>query len=255
MAKVLLQPRSHYSTAYIGASCLLALPAACMAENQITAFIAINPLYISAMLVLMLSVITIVLYRYRKQLHYLKKQYENLSDSHEALLEKKYQWHTQEAELIAQNEQLDRRLTARTETVNKINHDLTETLERNQQLEFLNSSLKTALNHNHALVLIIDKHYCIRLCSQGFLDFTGLHLADVQDKPLRQLEKHLCLPEMASERFSLNKEGWLDTQLKCRDTANTLHVLSARISLTWSEQKEINHYVIIIDKQDKSEPA
>ena len=54
---------------------------------------------------------------------------------------------------------------------------------------------------------------------------------------------------MASNGLTLNKEGMIETQLKCLDKQGLTHWLDAKIALSWSELKEIIHYVIIFDEQ------
>lgn len=254
MTNVLFRPRWHFSSTKGCITLLIGLPAPSRAV-QLAVYESTELNVIIAVLAILFSIMVLTLCQSRYQQRRLKRRYERFSTRHEALLEQKFLWHAQEAKLTEQNQQLERRLNARTETINRINHELTQTLEQLQRYEFLNNSLKFTLNNSDTLVLIIDKHYRVRFCSRAFLDYTGMHVADVQDKPLRQLEQHICLPEMASEGFTLNEQGWLETKLKCRDARNTMHVFNARISLNWSNWKEIVHYVIVIDKKTKAEPA
>lgn len=187
-----------------------------------------------------------------KKVH--QDKYHSLCSTHDELLTQKHHWKEQEASLHQQIETLEKRLTARTETVNKVNHELTQTLEQRQHYAYLFESQRRVLNSSGQVLLIIDKHYRVCFASQAFLNFTGLLLTDIQDKPIRLLEKHICLPEMANNGLALNEDGWLNTQLKCRDDQDRMHVLNARICLTWSAQKEIVHYVIMIEKTEQTKP-
>ncbi len=182
-----------------------------------------------------------------------EKEYALLSETHDALLSQKHQWLEQEKYLLQHYESLENRLNARTETVNKVNFDLTKTLEHAQNSDYLLTSLHRAINDSALYVIIIDKHYRICFISQALLDFIGLNAVDVQNQPLRQLEKSICLPEMAPSELVLNSKGRFNTSLKCRDKQEKMHVLPASISLTWSTQKEILHYVLLIEPQLETE--
>ena len=233
----------------------LCLPGVCLADESYTLPVPLSGLLLYALLVSLLAInLAIYLYKYCQAKKRLSQKYHALNHTHEELLAQKHRWLEQEANLCQHTDTLEKRLTARTETVNKINHELTKTLEQRQHYQYLFDAQARAVNNSELLLLIVDKHYRICFASQAFLTFTGLHPADIQDKPLKQLEKHICLPEMTSNGLSLNKDGWLNTQLKCRDAQDCMHMLNARISLSWSAQKEIIHYVILIDqdKQTKS---
>lgn len=185
----------------------------------------------------------------------LNENFHKLQTHHDDLLFQKHQWLETETELINTNHDLEKRITARTETVNKINHDLTKSLEQLHQQDQKINSLITALEHSRTKILIIDKHYRVCFASKNFLRFSGLALTDIKDQPLRRLEKHICLPEMASNGLTLNKEGMIDTQLKCLDHSGVTHWLNAQIALSWSDLKEILHYVIIFDDEEEAEPS
>tara|TARA_R110002074_G_scaffold31896_2_gene89055 strand:- start:763 stop:1527 length:765 start_codon:yes stop_codon:yes gene_type:complete len=179
----------------------------------------------------------------------LKDNFQKLRTKNDELLDQKHQWLDQETEIHNINLELEKRITARTETVNKVNHELTKTLETIHQQDQKLNALTTAIEYSHSKILIIDKHYQVCYASKHFLSFTGLALGDIQDQPLKRLEKHICLPEMASNGLTLNKEGLIETQLKCLDKQGLTHWLDVHIALSWSELKEILHYVIIFDDQ------
>ena len=177
----------------------------------------------------------------------LKHNCQRLQTKNDEFLDQKHQWLERETEILNHNLALETRLTARTETVNKVNHELTKALEAlHQQNQKLNS-LTTALENSQSKILIIDKHYQVCYASKPFLAFTGLSIENIKDQPLKRLEKHICLPEMASNGLTLNKDGLIDTQLKCLDKQGLTHWLDASIALSWSELKEILHYVVIFD--------
>lgn len=163
------------------------------------------------------------------------------------LQEEKQQWLEHEAELRKTNTSLDKQLTAKIETISKVNHDLTKALETLHEQGQSLDSLETAIEFSKHKILIINKHYQVCFASKCFLEFTGLKPSEIKHQPLKRLEKHICLPEMAPNGLSLNDEGLIDTQLKCVDRKGVSHSLKARIALSWSELKEITHYVIIFD--------
>ena len=228
----------------------LCLPSVCVADEALSLPVSRSGLLLYALLVSLLAIVlALYLYKYCQAQKRLGQKYQALNRTHEELLARKHHWLAQEAHFYQHIDTLEKRLTARTETVNKINHELTKTLEQRQQYQYLFNAQGRAVNNSELLLLIVDKHYRICFASQAFLTFTGLHLTEIQDKPLRLLEKHICLPEMMSNGLSLNQDGLLNTQLKCRDAQDDMHVFNARISLSWSAQKEIIHYVILIDKE------
>lgn len=179
----------------------------------------------------------------------LKDSFQKLRAKNDELLEQKHQYLERETEILNTNLELEKRITARTETVNKVNHELTKALEtlhlKNQTL----NSLSTAIENSNSKILIIDKNYRVCFASRKFLEFSGLVISEIKDQPLKRLEKHICLPEMASNGLTLNKDGMIETQLKCLDRQGLTHWLDAKIALSWSELKEIIHYVIIFDEQ------
>ena len=177
----------------------------------------------------------------------LRSKLQILQTKNDECLDQKNQWLDRETEILNINSELEKRITARTETVNKVNHELTRALETLHQQAQTLDSLITALDCSHSKILIIDKHYRVCFASKRFLEFTGLSLHNIKDQPLKRLEKHICLPEMASDGLTLNKDGLIDTQLKCLDKQGLSHSLEAHIALSWSELKEIIHYVIIFD--------
>ena len=177
----------------------------------------------------------------------LRSKLQDLHSKNDEFLDEKHQWLDRETEILNINLELEKRLTARTETVNKVNHELTKALETlNHQAQTLDS-LITALESSNSKILIIDKHYRVCFASKNFLEFTGLVLNDIKDQPLKRIEKHICLPEMATDGLTPNKDGLIDTRLKCLDKHGLSHALDARIALSWSDLKEIIHYVIIFD--------
>lgn len=180
------------------------------------------------------------------------ENFKKLRAKHDELLDQKHQWLDKEIELINTNLDLDKRITARTETVNKINHELTKALEKTHDQALRLNSLATAIDNSQQKVLIINKHYHVCFASQAFLRFTGLSLINIQGQPLKLLEKHICLPEMASNGLTLNQNGLIDTQLKCLDNQGKTHWLNAQIALSWSDAKEIVHYVIIFDEHTEN---
>ncbi len=182
----------------------------------------------------------------------LKDSFQQLQTKNDDLLEQKHQWLERESEILNTHADLEKRLTARTETVNKVNHELTKALEKLHQQDQKLSSLITALESSQEKILIIDKHYRVCYASKSFLSFSGLNLTDIKDQPLKRLEKHICLPEMATNGLTLNKDGMIDTQLKCLDNKGLTHWLDAHIALSWSELKEIIHYVIIFEQQEET---
>jgi PAS domain-containing protein len=182
----------------------------------------------------------------------LNESFKKLRENNDDLLTQKHQWQETESKIINTNVELEKRLNARTETVNKVNHELTKTLERLHQQDQSLNSLITAVESSHSKILIIDKHYRVCFASRMFLQFSGLYISDIKDQPLKRLEKHICLPEMASNGLTLNKDGLIDTQLKCLDRQGISHWLDARIALSWSDLKEIIHYVIIFDEQEQT---
>lgn len=185
----------------------------------------------------------------------LKEHFYQLRSKNDELLDQKHQYLERETEILNRNLELDKRLTARTETVNKVNHELTKALESLHLQNQTINSLNTALKFSHQNIIIIDKHYRVCFASQQFLDFTGLNLVDIQNQPLKRLEKHVCLPEMNSNGLTLNKDGLIDTQLKCIDKEGETYSVDARIALSCSELKEILHYVIIFDEGTQKEPS
>ena len=178
----------------------------------------------------------------------LKDHFYQLRTKNDELLDQKHQYLERETEILNRNLELEKRLTARTETVNKVNHELTKALESLHEQNQTINSLTTGLKYTHQKIIIIDKHYRVCFASKQFLDFSGLNLVDIQNQPLKRLEKHICLPEMASNGLTLNKDGLIDTQLKCLDKEGGTHSVGAQIALSWSELKEILHYVIIFDE-------
>lgn len=186
----------------------------------------------------------------------LKDQLIRLRDKHDELLDQKHQWQDRETEILNTNLELDKRLTARTETVNKVNHELTHAIEKLHLQEQTLASLSTALAWSKDRILIIDKHYRVCYASNSFLRFSGLSHHEIHNQPLKRLEKYICLPEMASNGLTLNLDGLIDTHLKCLDKQGMTHALDARIALSWSELKEILHYVIILEDAETeiSEP-
>jgi len=184
-----------------------------------------------------------------KDRNILNENYQKLRESNDELLTQKHQWQETEVEIINTNMELEKRINARTETVNKVNHQLTKTLEKSHLQEQELNSLITAVESSNSKILIIDKHYRVCFASRQFLQFSGLAISDIKYQPLKRLEKHICLPEMASNGLTLNKEGMIETQLKCLDKQGLTHWLDAKIALSWSELKEIIHYVIIFDEQ------
>lgn len=183
----------------------------------------------------------------------LNEKFQQVRQQNDELLDQKHQWLEKESALISTNSELEKRITARTETVNKINHDLTKSLEHSHNQAQRLNTLSTALNSTQRKVLIIDKHYHICFASQPFLDFTGLSLINIKDQPLKLLEKHVCLPEMATDGLAMNQHGLIDTALKCLDKHGDTHWLNAQIALSWSEQKEICHYVIVFEENNSAE--
>tara|TARA_R110001592_G_scaffold65156_2_gene200070 strand:+ start:10266 stop:11036 length:771 start_codon:yes stop_codon:yes gene_type:complete len=179
----------------------------------------------------------------------LNESFQKLRSNNDDLLIQKHQWQESDVEIINTNIELEKRIIARTETVNKVNHELTKTLERLHLQDQKLNSLITAVENSNSKILIINKHYRVCFASRQFLQFSGLAINDIKDQPLKRLEKHICLPEMASNGLTLNKDGLIDTQLKCLDKQGITHWLDARIALSWSELKEIIHYVIIFDEQ------
>lgn len=183
-----------------------------------------------------------------KEKNSLRTQIYTLQAQIDEFLEEKQQCLEHEKDMLITHSELEQRLTARTETINKVNHELTKAIETmHQQAQSLNSMV-TALENSHNKILIIDKHYRVCFASKSFLEFSGLTLADIKDQPLKRLEKHICLPEMTPNGLTLNKDGLIDTQLKCLDSQGVSHSLKAHIALSWSELKEITHYIIIFDK-------
>ncbi len=208
----------------------------------------IGTIIISITFLLLLSgIFLIFLKKLIQDRNRLNEHFQNLRSNNDELLIQKHHWQETQAELINTKLELEKRLNARTETVNKVNHELTKTIERAHQQDQTLNSLITAVDNSHSKILIIDKHYRVCFASSAFLAFSGLALTDIKDQPLKRLEKHICLPEMASNGLTLNKDGLIDTQLKCLDKQGLTHWLDARIALSWSELKEILHYVIIFD--------
>lgn len=182
-----------------------------------------------------------------KEKNNLRTKLQDLQSKNDDFSEEKQRWLDRETEVLNINLELEKRLTARTETVNKVNHELTKALETLHHQAQTLDSLITALESSNSKILIIDKHYRVCFASKSFLEFTGLTLNDIKDQPLKRLEKHICLPEMATDGLTQNKDGLIDTRLKCLDKHGLSHSLDAHIALSWSDLKEIIHYVIIFD--------
>lgn len=182
-----------------------------------------------------------------KEKNNLRTKLQDLQSKNDDFSEEKQRWLDRETEVLNINLELEKRLTARTETVNKVNHELTKALETLHHQAQTLDSLITALESSNSKILIIDKHYRVCFASKSFLEFTGLTLNDLKDQPLKRLEKHICLPEMATDGLTQNKDGLIDTRLKCLDKHGLSHSLDAHIALSWSDLKEIIHYVIIFD--------
>jgi transcriptional regulator with PAS, ATPase and Fis domain len=211
-----------------------------------------NLIIISITILLILSGIFLVfIQKIISNKNIVRDKLQKLQTKNDELLNEKHQWLESEVEILNTNVELEKRIVARTETVNKVNHELTKALEALHQQAQTLDSLITALEYSDSKILIIDKHYRVCFASKCFLQFTGLALSDIKDQPLKRLEKHICLPEMASNGLTLNKDGLIDTQLKCLDKQGISHWLDARIALSWSELKEIIHYVIIFDSNEE----
>lgn len=208
----------------------------------------INLAIISIFILLTMSgVFLICIQKIIKDKNHLRSNLQDLQSKNENFLDEKHQWLDRETEILNKNLELESRITARTETVNKVNHELTRALETLHHQAQTLDSLITALENSNSKILIIDKHYRVCFASKNFIAFTGLALNDIKDQPLKRLEKHICLPEMATDGLTQNKDGLIDTRLKCLDKHGLSHSLDAHIALSWSDLKEIIHYVIIFD--------
>tara|TARA_R110001592_G_scaffold227724_1_gene484022 strand:+ start:61291 stop:62052 length:762 start_codon:yes stop_codon:yes gene_type:complete len=244
-----------YHSEFLLCLCLCLFSAASFADNKptiktsdLTGIIIIS---ISFLLVLS-GIFLICVNKLIKDRNKLNEHVQKLRSNNDDLLSQKHQWQETENEIIHTHLELEKRINARTETVNKVNHELTKTLERLHLQDQQLNSLITAIENSNSKILIIDKHYRVCFASRQFLQFSGLALSDIKDQPLKRLEKYICLPEMASNGLTLNKDGQIDTQLKCLDKQGINHWLDARIALSWSDLKEIMHYVIIFEEQVKT---
>jgi diguanylate cyclase (GGDEF)-like protein/PAS domain S-box-containing protein len=152
-----------------------------------------------------------------------------------------------ESELFSLNKNLERRVISRTETINKVNHELTTEIEQRKHRELSLLLLSKAIESSRSIVLIIDKQHVICYASTAFLNLMGLSEAETHDQAIQALENRLTLPEIPNADFSPNSKGVVESELECIGSEGKTHWLSSSISLLWSDNQEISHYVITFE--------
>ena len=120
-----------------------------------------------------------------------------------------------ENELFSLNKNLERHVISRTETINKVNHELTAEIEQRKHRELSLLLLSKAIESSRSIVLIIDKQHVICYASTAFLKLMGLSEAETQDQAIKALENRLPLPEIPNADFSPNSKGVVESELEC----------------------------------------
>ena len=127
-----------------------------------------------------------------------------------------------EDELYTLNSELEKRIISRTETINKINYELTEEINQRKKREVSLQLLSQAIESSGSIVLIIDKTHLISYASKAFLKLTGSGNMRLEGQPIAVLENKLSLPPISSQALSTqslspNTDGLIQSKLKCTD--------------------------------------
>jgi len=152
-----------------------------------------------------------------------------------------------EDELHALNTDLEKRIIKRTETINQVNHELTQEAEQRKRREVSLGILSKAIESSSSIVLIIDKEHLISYASPAFLALTGFSEHAISNQPIKVLENKLALPDISNTDFLPNSNGLIESELKCTGYDGEIHWMNTSISLLWTDQQEISHYVIIFE--------
>jgi len=203
---------------------------------------------IAGVLVMLIAICIAILFYFNKQLKLaIAEKTVYLTKANRELIVYTKQLKEKEGELFSLNKNLEKHVISRTETINKVNHELTIEIEQRKLRELSLQLLSKAIESSSSVVLIIDKQHVIRYASTAFLTLTGLTDQEIQDQPIKALENRLTLPEISNADFSPNSKGVVESELECIGVDGVTRWLNTAISLLWSDNQEISHYVIVFD--------